>query len=116
MSTLIPKTFKVEPKAWANFVKAAKLHGTTPAGLLRELMTHVDAAIDGVQSGRIRSSGGSVANLIRTEFPQLSPLQLEAMASILTEASKIEVDSTAKEEPTRSVKLNPEVRSRSRSK
>ena len=84
------KAFKVEPDAWANFVKAAESYGATPAELLRELVRHVDAAMKGIESGRIQNFNGDIARLIRTEFPQLSPFQLETMASVLIQASKLD--------------------------
>jgi hypothetical protein len=90
MSKLITKSFKVEPEAWTNFEKAAKSHGATPAELLRELVKHVDAAMKGIQSGRIRTFDGDVARLIRDEFPQLSPFQLQNMADILIQAAKLD--------------------------
>ena len=67
MSALIAKSFKVEPQAWANFVKAADSYGATPAEVLRELVRHADAAMKGIESGRIQSFNGDVARLIRTE-------------------------------------------------
>lgn len=85
------KAFKVDPEAWANFVRAAESYGATPAELLRELVRHVDAAMKGIQSGQVRSFDGDVARLLRTEFPQLSPFQLRMMANILMEAAKLEV-------------------------
>ncbi len=102
MSKLITKAFKVEPEAWANFVKAAQSYGATPAELLRELVTHVDAAMKGVQTGQVKGFDGSVARLIKSEFPQLSPFQLKAMARILMQAAAIGVGSPAKEKQTRS--------------
>lgn len=92
MSILITKSFKVDSGAWTNFVKAAASYGATPAELLRELVRHVDAAMQGIESGRIRSFDGDVARLIRTEFPQLSSFQLRAMAKVLMQAAKINMD------------------------
>jgi hypothetical protein len=89
MSTQITKSFKVDPEAWANFVKAAESYGATPAELLRELIRHVDAAMKGVESGRIQSFNGDVPRLIRTEFSQLSPFQLQMMADVLVKAAKL---------------------------
>jgi hypothetical protein len=97
MSTLITKSFKVEPEAWAKFVKAAKSYGATPAEVLRELVRHVDAAMKGIESGRIRTFNGDVARLIRTEFPQLSSFQLRKMAEVLTQAAK-DVEKQGKED------------------
>ena len=91
MSKSVTKAFKVDPEAWANFVRAAESYGATPAELLRELVRHVDAAMKGIQSGQVRSFDGDVARLLRTEFPQLSPFQLRMMANILMEAAKLEV-------------------------
>ncbi len=108
MSKLITKAFKVEPEAWANFVKAAQSFGATPAELLRELVTHVDAAMKGVQTGQVKGFDGSVARLIKSEFPQLSAFQLKAMARILMQVSEIDVVSPAKEGQTRSGKRNPD--------
>ena len=88
MSILITKSFKVEPEAWANFVKAAESYGATPAELLRELVRHADAAMKGIEGGRIRSFNGDVARLIRSEFPQLSSFQLRVMGEVLTQAAK----------------------------
>jgi hypothetical protein len=44
----------------------------------------------GIQSGRIRTFDGDVARLIRDEFPQLSPFQLQNMADILIQAAKLD--------------------------
>lgn len=104
MSILITKSFKVDSEAWANFVKAAESYGATPAELLRELVTHVDAAMKGIQSGEIKSFDGNVARLIKSEFPQLSPFQLKIMARILTQASEMEEDSAAREQQSGSQK------------
>ncbi len=90
MSALIAKSFKVEPQAWANFVKAADSYGATPAEVLRELVRHVDSAMKGIKSGQIQSFNGDVARLIRTEFPQLSPFQLRMMADVLMQAAKVD--------------------------
>lgn len=83
------KAFKVDAEAWANFVRSAESYGATPAELLRELVKHVDAAVKGVESGRIRSFDGDVSRLIRAEFPQLSPFQLRTMAEVLMQAAKL---------------------------
>ena len=55
MSKQITKAFRVDAKAWANFVRSAESYGATPAELLREFVGHADAAMKGVESGRIRS-------------------------------------------------------------
>jgi len=89
MSKRITKAFKVEPEAWSNFVKAAQSYGATPAELLRELVRHADEAMKGIESGRIRSFNGDVAQLIRSEFPQLTPFQLQTMADVLMQAAKL---------------------------
>jgi hypothetical protein len=89
MSKQITKAFRVDAKAWANFVRSAKSYGATPAELLREFVGHADAAMKGVESGRIRSFDGDVSQLIKTEFPQLSPFQLRVMSEVLMQASKI---------------------------
>ncbi|MCL0056448.1 hypothetical protein M1N81_02660 [Dehalococcoidia bacterium] len=89
MSKQITKAFKVDVEAWANFVRAAESYGATPAELLRELIKHVDAAMKGIESGRIRSFNGDVSRLIREEFPQLSPFQLRTMAQVLMQAAKL---------------------------
>ncbi len=69
MSKRITKAFKVDPEAWANFVRSAEFYGATPAELLRELVGHIDAVMKGIESGRIRSFNGDVSRLIRAEFP-----------------------------------------------
>ena len=89
MRKQITKAFRVDAKAWANFEKAAKSYGATPAELLREFVAHTDVAMEGVESGRIRSFGGDVSQLIKTEFPQLSPFQLRVMSKVLMQAAKI---------------------------
>ena len=89
MRKYITKSFKVEHVAWANFEKAAESYGAMPAELLRELVGHVDAAMKGIESGRIRSFDGDVSRLIRTEFPQLSPFQLRMMGEVLMQAAKL---------------------------
>ncbi len=89
MSKQTTKAFKVDAEAWANFVKSAEFYGATPAELLREFVAHVDAAMKGIESGRIRSFNGDVSRLIRAEFPQLSPFQLRTMAEVLIQAAKL---------------------------
>jgi len=89
MSKQIAKAFRVDAEAWANFVRSAESYGATPAELLRELVKHVDAAMKGIESGRIRTFDGDVSRLIRAEFPQLSPFQLRSMAEVLMEAAKL---------------------------
>lgn len=104
MTALVTRSFKVDFEAWENFVKASTSYGALPSELLRELVTHVDAAVKGVQSGRLKSFDGDVARLIRTEFPQLSPFQLEMMANILIEAALLKVEVQGKGE----TEANPE--------
>ena len=94
MRKQITKAFKVDAEAWANFVRSAESYGATPAELLRELVKHADAAMKGIESGRIRSFNGDISQLIRAEFPQLSPFQLRTMAEVLMQAAKL-----AEEEP-----------------
>ena len=89
MSKQVTKAFKVNAEAWANFVRSAEFYGATPAELLREFVGHVDAAMKGIESGRIRSFNGDVPRLIRAEFPQLSPFQLRTMAEVLMQAAKL---------------------------
>jgi len=89
MRKQVTKAFKVDAEAWANFVRSAESYGATPAELLRELVKHVDAAVKGIESGRIRSFDGDVSRLIRAEFPQLSPFQLRTMAEVLMQAAKL---------------------------
>ena len=89
MSKQITKAFRVDDKEWDNFVKAAKSYGATPAELLREFIGHVDAAMQGIESGRVKSFDGDVSRLIKTEFPQLSPFQLRIMAGVLMQAASL---------------------------
>lgn len=89
MRKQVTKAFKVDAEAWANFVRSAESYGATPAELLRELVKHVDAAVKGIETGRIRSFDGDVSRLIRAEFPQLSPFQLRTMAEVLMQAAKL---------------------------
>jgi len=89
MRKQVTKAFKVDAEAWANFVRSAESYGAAPAELLRELVKHVDAAVKGIESGRIRSFDGDVSRLIRAEFPQLSPFQLRTMAEVLMQAAKL---------------------------
>ncbi len=97
MTTLVTRSFKVDFEAWENFLKAAKSYGATPSELLRELVTHVDAAVQGIQSGRIKSFDGDVARLIRTEFNNISPFQLQMMAGVLMQAAKLNMDEQKEE-------------------
>ncbi len=83
------KAFKVDAEAWANFVRSAESYGATPAELLREFVVHVDAAMKGIESGRMQSFNGDVSRLIRTEFPRLSTFQLRMMAEVLMQAAKL---------------------------
>lgn len=91
MGKYITKAFKVDPEAWANFVRAAEYYGATPAEVLRELVRHVDAAMKGIESGRIKSFDGDISRLLRAEFPKVSPFQLRTMAKVLMEAAELEV-------------------------
>ena len=96
MSKQITKAFKVDAEAWDNFVRFAKSYGASPAELLRELVGHADAAMKGIESGRIQSFNGDVSKLIRTEFPQLSPFQLRTMADVLMNAAKLSEEEEGK--------------------
>jgi len=89
MTQYISKAFRVDAAAWRNFVEASANYGATPAELLRELVRHVDAAVTGIKSGRVRSFNADVPRLLATEFPQLSEFQLRTMAQILSEAAEI---------------------------
>lgn len=89
MRKQITKAFKVDAEAWANFVRLAESYGATPAELLRELVGHADAAVKGIEGGRIQSFDGDISRLIRAEFPQLSPFQLRTMAKVLMEAAEL---------------------------
>ena len=93
MGKRLTKAFKVEANAWANFMRAAEFYGATPAELLRELVGHVDAAMKGIESGRVQNFDGDVPRLLRSEFPRLSPFQLRALAKVLIEAAELEVES-----------------------
>jgi len=93
----ITKAFKVDSEAWANFVRAAESYGATPAEVLRELVRHVDAAMKGIESGRIKSFDGDVSRLLRAEFPKVSPFQLRAMAKVLMQAAELEEKERTKE-------------------
>ncbi len=95
MSARITKSFKVEADTWANFVRAAQSYGATPAEVLRELVRHVDAAMNGIESGRIQKDR-DVSQLLRTEFPQLSPFQLRRMGQVLMQAAQLDVGSRKK--------------------
>ena len=96
MSKQITKAFRVDAEAWANFVRSAEFYRATPAELLRELVKHVDAAMKGIESGRIRSFDGDVSQLIKTEFPQLSPFQLRTMAEVLMKAAELDEEERGK--------------------
>ena len=89
MRKQITKAFRVDAPAWDNFVRSAESYGATSAELLREFVGHVDAAMKGIQSGRIQSFDGDVPRLIRAEFPQLSPFQLRMMAEVLMQAARL---------------------------
>jgi hypothetical protein len=89
MGKPITKAFRVDSDAWDNFVKAAEHYGATPAELLRELVGHVDAAVKGIKSGRIRSFDGDISRLLRSEFPKLTPYQLRTMAEVLMHAAEL---------------------------
>ena len=96
MGKLVTKSFKVDSEAWDNFIKASQSYGATPAEVLRELVRHVDAAMKGIQAGRFQTFDGDAARLIRAEFPQLSPFQLQTMAEVLMEAAKLSVQDQRK--------------------
>lgn len=96
MRKQLTKSFRVDAEAWANFVRSTEVYGATPAELLRELVGHVDAAVKGIESGRIRSFNGDVPRLISTEFSQLSPFQLRTMAEVLMQAAKLSEEERGK--------------------
>lgn len=89
---MITKAFKIEPEAWAEFEKVAQSYETTSAELLRELIRHVDTAMEGVKTGLAQST--DVAQLIKVQFPQLSPLQLRRMGNILMQAAEVKQNDT----------------------
>ena len=70
-------------------MKAAETYGATPSELLRELVEHVDAAKNGIEDNRFESFKGDISRLIRAEFSQLSPYQLQRMANILLKAARL---------------------------
>ena len=116
MPKSLTKAFKVEADAWANFVKAAESYGATPAELLRELVGHVDAAVKGIQSGRIKSFDGDMAQLLRAEFPQLSSFQLRTMAEMLMRASELDVAPGGTKEEEKGSPASSRLRGSSRSR
>ncbi len=116
MSKSVTKAFKVDAGAWANFVKAAESYGATPAELLRELVGHVDAAVKGIRSGRIKSFDGDVAQLLRAEFPQLSPFQLRTMAEILMQAAELDIGTEGTKKEEKGSPSSPRLKSSSTSK
>jgi hypothetical protein len=90
MAKTIIKSFQVDTEQWENFEKACQSYHSTPAEMLREFVKHVDTAIEGIRSGVVRNFDGDMACLIRTEFPQLTPFQLQLMSDILREAARQE--------------------------
>ena len=107
MGKLITKSFKVDSDAWDSFVKVAQSYGATPAEIFRELISHANEAIKAVQSGRIQNFDGDIAKLIRVEFPQLTPLQLQAMAEVLTKAAGIDVSDLKQQGRIKNRKIAP---------
>jgi hypothetical protein len=107
MGKLVTKSFKVDSEAWDNFVKIAQSHGSTPAELFRELISHANEAMEAVQSGRIQNFDGDIAKLIRVEFPQLTPLQLQTMAEVLTKAAGIDVSDLKQQGRIKNRKITP---------
>lgn len=89
MGILVTKSFKVDSDSWAAFEEAARQHGATPAQLFRELVENVDAALQGIQDSRTQSFDGNFSQLIKSQFPQLSPFQLHAMAQVLNRAAEL---------------------------
>ncbi len=89
MSKRLTKSFRVESNSWEKFVKAAETYGATPAQLLRELVENVDGAMKGIENNRFESFKGNMPRLLRTEFSQLSPYQLQRMANILLKAARL---------------------------
>ena len=89
MGKLLTKSFKVDSEAWDRFEVTAREYGATSAQLLRELVEHPDAALQGIRSSRAQGNDGNLARLMKSEFPQLSPFQLHAMADVLNMAAEL---------------------------
>ncbi len=89
MRKQLTKSFRVESDSWEKFVKAAETYGATPSELLRELVENVDGAMKGIENNRFESFKGDISRLIRAEFSQLSPYQLQRMANILLKAARL---------------------------
>jgi len=107
MGKLITKSFKVDSEVWDSFVKVSQSYGATPAEIFRELISHANEAIKAVQSGRIQDFDGDLAKLIRAEFPQLTPLQLQTMAEVLTKAAGIDVSDLKQQGIIKKRKISP---------
>ena len=88
MSKQVTKAFRVDEEAWAKFEQAAKPINIESSFSLARVIGHIEAAISGIQSGMIKNFDGDIAELVRIEFPQLTPFQLQAMANVLLEAAK----------------------------
>jgi hypothetical protein len=96
MSKTIIKSFQVNRDQWENFEEMCKAYNSTPAEMLREFVKHIDTAVEGIRTGVVKTFDGDISRLIRTEFPQLTPFQLQLMSDILAEAAR-QGDKQAKE-------------------
>jgi len=83
--------FRIEPAAWDAFCQAAKYYDMQPQDCLRDLIYHAKRAIEAVETGKVKSINGDMAEFLVKEFPNLSPGQLKNMARLL-EAAALKIE------------------------
>ena len=63
--------FRIEPAAWDAFCQAAKYYDMQPQDCLRDLIYHAKRAIEAVETGKVKSMNGDMAEFLVKEFPNL---------------------------------------------
>ncbi len=88
MSRLITRTFKVDAQSWESFQVVCQSMGKSTGEVLRELIAHAEAALQGIQSGQVGSFDADMPEFLKREFPQLQSYDFRKMARVLMEAAR----------------------------
>lgn len=87
MSRLVTRTFKVDAGSWEAFRLVCQSMGKSTGEVLRELIAHAEAALQGIQCGQVGSFDADMPEFLRKEFPQLQSYDFRKMANVLMQAA-----------------------------
>jgi len=79
---------RIEPEKWERFRWACERLGRSPHDVLRELIEHVDVAINAVESLEITQFDGDLAAFLRRRFPRLKKWQWQLFADVFNEIAE----------------------------